>query len=88
MQLIGNPAVARKDYYETEIIGLWKHASGPIQRVLVADDFFVEYVGREHVEHLANVLKKYHTVSGDWTTKKFVGIDLEWNYAKRHADRT
>ena len=52
------------------------------------DDFFVEYVGREHAEHLVNVLKKYHTISEDWTAKKFVGIDLEWNYAKKHADRT
>ena len=41
------------------------------------DDFFVEYVGREDAEHLANVLKKYHTISEDWTAKKFVGIDLE-----------
>ena len=56
--------------------------------MLVVDDFFVEYVGKEHAEHLANVLKKYHTISEDWTAKKFVGIDLEWNYAKRHSNRS
>ena len=80
--------LAKEGYYEAETPGLWKHASRPIQFVLVVDDFFVEYVGREHAEHLANVLKKYHTISEDWTAKKFVGIDLEWNYAKKHADRT
>ena len=54
-------------YDEAETPGLWKHASRLIQPLLVVDDFFVEYVGREHAEHLANVLKKYHTISEDWT---------------------
>ena len=69
--------LAKEGYYEAETPGLWKHASRPIQFVLVVDDFFLEYVGREHVEHLANVSKKHHTISEDWTTEKFVGIDLE-----------
>ena len=73
--------LAKEGYYEAETPGLWKHASHPIQFVLVVDDFFVEYVGREHAEHLANVLKKYHTISEDWTAKKFVEVNLEWNYA-------
>ena len=56
--------------------------------MLVVDDFFVEYVGKQHAEHLAKVLKKYHTISEDWKAKKFVGIDLEWNYAKTFSDRS
>ena len=55
--------VAKEGYYEAETPELWKHASRPIQFVLVVDNFFVEYVGREHAEHLANVLKKYTTPS-------------------------
>jgi hypothetical protein len=80
--------LAEEGYYEAETPGLWTHTWRPIQFVLVVDDFFVEYVGKEHAEHLANVLKKYHTISEDWTAKKFVGIDLEWNYAKRHSNRS
>ena len=79
--------LAKEGCYEAETPGRWKHASRPIQFVLVVADFFVEYVGREHTEHLANVLKKYHTISEDWTAKNCVGIDLEWNYDKKHADR-
>jgi hypothetical protein len=52
------------------------------------DDFGVEYVGEEHVLHLASVLKQYHEISEDWKGKKFAGIDLGWNYAKVHKDRT
>ena len=80
--------LAEDGYYEAETPGLWKHVWRPIQFVLVVDDFFVEYVGKQHAEHLAKVLKKYHTISEDWKAKKFVGIDLEWNFAKKHSDRS
>ena len=60
---------------QAETPGLWKHASRPIQFVLVVDGFFVEYVGKEHADHLANVLKKYHTIIERWTAKKFLGVD-------------
>ena len=78
--------LAAEDYYEAQNPGLWKHGWCPIQFVLVVDDFSVEYVGKEHAEHLENVLK-HHTISEIWKVKKFVGIDLEWKYAKKDSDR-
>ncbi len=68
--------------------GLWKHKWRPIQFVLIVDDFGVEYVGKQHAEHLANVLKQYHDISEDWEGTKFAGINLDWNYATKHSERS
>ena len=76
-------------YYEANTTpGLWRHSCLPIQFVLIVDDFGVEYVRKKDADHLAKTLKKYHTISQDWEGKKFSGIDLTWNYAQNHADRT
>ena len=45
--------------------GLWRHKWRPIQFCLIVDDFGVEYVGREHADHLANILRKYHDITTD-----------------------
>ena len=68
--------------------GLWRHVWRPIQFVLIVDDFGVEYVGRTHADHLLSVLNQHYEMSVDWEGKKFAGIDIEWNYAARHGDRT
>ena len=52
--------------------GLWWHTCRPIQFLLIVDDFGVEYIGKQHAEHLENVLKKYHEISQDWEGKKFL----------------
>ena len=52
------------------------------------DDFGVEYVGKRHADHLLSILSEHYEMSEDWEGKKFVGIDLAWNYAPRHQDRT
>ena len=36
---------------------LWRHKWRPIQFSLVVDDFGVEYVGKQHAEHLATIFK-------------------------------
>ena len=46
--------------------GLWKHIARPISFTLVVDDFGIKYVGREHVEHLLNVLKQHYKLAEDW----------------------
>ena len=56
--------------------------------VLIVDDFGIEYVGDEHVQHLQRVLEEHYTITTDWKGETFAGIDLEWNYAKKHAERT
>lgn len=74
----------KEGYYEaTTTPGLWRHRWRPIQFCLIVDDFGVEYVGREHADHLTSVLKKYHTITEDWEGTKLAGIDLKWDYVKR-----
>ena len=49
----------KEGYYEARNTpGLWRQKWRPIQFVLVVDDFGVEYVGKQHADHLATILKK------------------------------
>ena len=76
--------LAKKGYHQApHTPGLWKHTSRPIQFTLVADDFGVEYVGREHAEHLLQALQEHYTVSTDWTGSLYCGMHLKWDYVKR-----
>jgi len=68
--------------------GLWRHVWRPVQFVLIVDDFGVEYVGRKHADHLLGVLNQHYEMSEDWDGSKFAGIDLQWNYAAVHSERT
>ena len=48
----------KEGYYEARTtLGLWRHKWRPIQLCLVLDNFGVEYVGKQHSEHLATILK-------------------------------
>ena len=40
-------------------------------------------MGKEHGLHLLNSLKQWYDVSEDWEGKKYVGINLNWDYNKR-----
>ena len=74
----------KEGYYEARITpGLWRHKWKPIQFCLLVDDFGVEYVGKQHTEHLATIYKKYYNITEDWEGKKYAGIDLKWDYEKR-----
>ena len=46
--------------------GIWRHKWRPIQFCLVKDDFGVEYLGKQHADHLATTVKKYHNITEDW----------------------
>ena len=46
--------------------GLWRHKWRPNIFYLIVDDFGVEYVGKQHVDHRDSVLKKYHNSSKDY----------------------
>ena len=54
----------------------------------MVDDFGVEYVGKQHADHLATIFKKYHNTTEDWEGKKYAGIDLKWDYEKRTCRAT
>ena len=76
-------------YYEAATTpGLWQHTWRPIQFVLIVYDFGIEYVGKQHAQHLQKVLEDHYTLTMDWEGKKFAGIDLDWNYDSNHTKRT
>ena len=73
----------KEGYFEARTTpGLWRHKWRPLQFCLIVDDFGVEYVGKQHADHLATILKKYHNITEDWEGKKYAGINLKWNYEK------
>jgi hypothetical protein len=63
--------------------GLWKHEKRPISFTLCVDDFGVKYVGREHAEHLLKVLTQHYTCSQDWDGKRYVGMNIDWDYVNQ-----
>ena len=65
--------------------GVWTHTWRPISFTLCVDDFGVKYVGKKHAEHLISVLKQDYTISQDWTGAKYLGINLDWDYAHRQV---
>jgi hypothetical protein len=56
----------------------------PIKFTLVVDDFDVQYVGKEHAQHLIDALETDYTVSKDWTGGLYYGITLNWDYENKH----
>ena len=49
----------KESYYEERTTpGLWRHKWRSIQFFLVVDEFGVEYVGKQHADHLATIFKK------------------------------
>ena len=73
-------------YFQSKFVpGLWTHKWRPITFTLVVDDFGVKYVGKEHAEHLREVIKKYYPVTEEWTGKRYIGITLDWDYVKRQV---
>ena len=63
--------------------GLWAHEWQPVIFALVVDHFNVECVGEKHAHHLIQTLQTHYDVAEDWSSNKFLGIDLEWNHIKR-----
>ena len=68
-------------YRQSQITpGLWKHDTRPISFTLCVDDFGVKYVGRQHADHLKNVLNEHYKCAVDWDGKKYLGMDIDWDY--------
>jgi hypothetical protein len=73
-------------YHQSKLIpGLWKHEPWPIMFTLVVDDFGVQYVGKEHAQHLESVLKAHYKIKADWTGTRYIEIHLAWDYTKRQV---
>jgi hypothetical protein len=42
----------------------------------------VKYVSKHDAQHLLDSIEANYPVKADWTGSKYIGIDLEWNYAE------
>ncbi len=90
------PSTYPKNYHPTSnqrlilslfqlIPSLWKHDTRPVQFTLVVDNFGVKYFDEEHANHLKWVLEEHYTLTCDWTGARYIGITLDWNYAKHQV---
>ena len=81
------PHLAEHGYIQAEHTpGLFTHLTRPIAFTLVVDDFGVKYVGREHAEHLREVIASKYKMTVDWSGELYLGIRLKWDYVNRTVD--
>jgi len=64
---------------------LWKHKTKTIQFVLVVDDFGIQYINKDDLDHLVHTLEKYYEVAVDLDGKEFVKIELDWDYENKRV---
>ena len=58
---------AMRGYHPVQFTsGLWRHVWQPVTFTLVVDSFGVNYIGKEHAEHLKMVLEQYYKITVDW----------------------
>lgn len=43
----------------------------------------VEYVGKEHAQHLMSALKENYEVSEDWTGSSYCDLTVKWDYKEK-----
>ena len=74
----------KKGYHQSELTpGLWTHKWRPITFTLCVDDFGVEYVDKEHADHLMVILKEDYAISHEWEGSRYLGMNLDWDYDNR-----
>jgi hypothetical protein len=66
--------------------GLFTRQTRSISCCLAVDDSGVRYVGKEHAQHLINVLQQQYTITTDWNGALYVGLHLNWDYKQRTVD--
>ncbi len=59
------------------------HKTCPITFTLVVDNFGVEYVNKDDMDHLIASIKKNYMLTEDWARNLYCGIQLDWDYAGR-----
>jgi hypothetical protein len=85
-QLLQTRLVPFRYYPAQHTPGLWLHKTRPISFTLVVDDFAVNYVGKQHAEHLRNALLRTYEMTTDWTATVYSGMTLKWDYKTRTCD--
>jgi hypothetical protein len=63
--------------------GPWLHKTRPISFSLVVDDFAVNYVSKQHADHLRHTLLRTYELKTDWAATVYSGMTLKWYYKKR-----
>ena len=64
-------------YHESKITpGLFKHKTRDISFTLVVDDFGIQWVHKQDLDHLINCLELKYDMKVDMESKPYVGIDL------------
>jgi hypothetical protein len=66
---------------------LWRHEWQPVLFSLIVDGFGIQYVGKQHADHLIHAIEEHHKFSKDWAGQLlYCGITLHWDYTKRTVD--
>ena len=70
--------LAEHSYFELpHTPGHFMHKTRPVWFMLVADDFGIKYISRQHAEHLISIIKEFHEVKVDWEGSLYCGISLD-----------
>ena len=63
--------------------GIFTHISRKISFALCVNDFGVKYTNKADAQHLLTCLKQLYKCTTDWENKLYLGMTLNWNYAKQ-----
>ena len=50
------------------------------------DDFLVKYSSEKDAEHFLHALRQKYTITVDRKAKKYIGINLKWDYSKHTVE--
>jgi hypothetical protein len=65
--------------------GLFLHKTRDLSFTLVVDDFGIKYTNKDDVNHLIAAVCDKYPLKVDWDAKQYVGIHLQWDYARREV---
>ena len=76
--------LGKAGYYASKYTpGLFLHNTQPINFTLVVDNFGVKYTKKNDALHLVNTLRANYPIKEDWSGKRYIGINLGWEYKNR-----
>jgi hypothetical protein len=75
-----------RGYHQSQFTpGLWTHETRSTKFALVVDDFGIRYKSEEDAQHLIDSLTPFYSITVDKEGKRFIGLTLDWDYAKREV---
>jgi hypothetical protein len=60
--------------------GLWKHEWRPVWFSLVVNNFGVKYIGKEHTQHLLQMVQKYYKCLFELEGERHCRLTIKWDY--------